>query len=369
MSRTIYCLMAFAVLSCTVLSCTPLKDAPDDAQPTGDFDAKMEELRVRFNLTSIAAVVVKGGAVVVSDAWGTANVDANQAADSATLYSLASCSKPFVGLALAVLLEENPDIDLDDDINALLDWDAPVTHPQFADTPLTLRHLVEHRSGIVADSDADYDTYPKPDPDQSLSAFLQSVLSTDSAWLSTGPGAAYEYSNLGVALAALIIEEVSGEDFRDFTKSRLFDPIGMADTRWFFGDLSASQQARHAIPYDDEGFAYEIYGFNDYPSGLLRSTADDMGKFLIMLTNQGANALSTSSVSAFENTPLLIEAEIDGPTRAFDHSGSEAGVSTYFTYGNDGVGFAWMINTDVAEADDDALFAALTALLRAEAER
>lgn len=364
MTRMICCLVAAALLSCTVAV-----DAPVEAPATGDFDTQMEDLRVRFKLTSIAAVVVNDGAVVVSDAWGTANVDAGEAADSATIYSLASCSKPFVGLALAVLLEEQPDIDLDADINGILDWDAPVMHPQFSDTPLTLRHLVEHRSGIVADSDADYDTYPKPDPDQSLSVFLQALLATDGAWLPTAPGAAYEYSNLGVALAALIIEEASGEDFRAFTKSRLFDPIGMADTRWFYGDLAASQQARHAIPYDDEGFAYEIYGFNDYPSGLLRSTADDMGKFLIAMTNQGGGAVSAGSVGSFENTPLLIEAEIDGPTRAFDHSGSEAGVSTYFTYGDDGVGFAWMINTDVPDADDDALFEALTSLLRAEAQR
>ena len=44
-------------------------------------------------------------------------------------------------------------------------------------------------------------------------------------------------------------------------------------------------------------------------------------------------------------------------------------MSTYFTYGNDGVGFAWMINTDVAEDDDEALFEALSERLRAEAMR
>ncbi|MGK0361713.1 MAG: CubicO group peptidase (beta-lactamase class C family) [Bradymonadia bacterium] len=364
MNRMICCVVAAALLSCTVS-----EDAPVAAPATGEFDRQMQALRVRFKLTSIAAVVVNNGAVVVSDAWGTANVDAGEAADSATIYSLASCSKPFVGLALAALLEEQPDIDLDADINDILDWDAPVTHPQFADTPLTLRHLVEHRSGIVADGDADYDTYPKPDPDQSLSVFLQALLATDAAWLPTEPGAAYEYSNLGVALAALIIEEASGEDFRAFTKSRLFDPIGMADTRWFYGDLSASQRARHAIPYDDEGFAYEIYGFNDYPSGLLRSTADDMGKFLIAMTSQGGGALSAGSVSSFEDTPLLIEAGMEGPDRVFDHSGSESGVSTYFMYGDDGVGFAWMINTDIADADDEALSGELTKMLRAEASR
>ena len=92
-----------------------------------------------------------------------------------------------------------------------------------------------------------------------------------------------------------------------------------------------------------------------------------MGKFLIMLTNQDDTVLNAAGLRLFEETPLLIEAKIDGDRRSFDHSGSESGVSTYFTYGNDGVGFAWMINTDIAEADDEALFQELRALLRARA--
>lgn len=367
MMRALLWVGVIALVSCRVPMTTT--ERPDVAS-TAALSADMAEIRARYGLTSIAAVVVKDGAVVVSDAWGMADVAAGRAADSATIYGLASCSKPFVGLALAILLDEHPDVGLDDDINDLLQWDDPVVHPRFPDAPVTLRHLIAHRSGIAADSAADYDTYPKPDPDQSLRGFMQGLLADDAAWLPSAPGAGYTYSNLGVALVALVIEEVSGEEFRAFTQDRIFDRLGMQDTRWFFGDLSASQRARHAIPYDDVGEAYEIYGFNDYPSGQLRSTADDMGKFLIMLMNRGGSAVSAASVDAFEGTPMLIEAGVEGSTRVFDHAGSEAGVSTYLTYGDDGVGFAWMINTDVVDdATDEALFTELSGRLRAEASR
>lgn len=350
-------LIALLLLSCNT------SDPASTADPLDDF---MADLRAEYDLASIAIAVVADGEIVVNRAYGMANRETESAATPRTIYPLASCSKPIVGLAAAQLLHEQPELSLDDNINTILEWDPPVAHPDHPNTPITLRHLLTHRSGIAPDSDADYDTYPKPDPDQPLEAYLQDLLSGSASWEDFAPGAGEEYSNLGAALAALVIEVAAGEDFRSFCETRLFAPAGLNDTRWFYGDLSADQQARHAILYDGDT-PYAIYGFNDYPSGLLRSTTTDMANLLITLMN-GAS-IDAEVIDTFEDETLLINAGTEGGVRIFDHAGGEAGINTYFTYRSDGIGFVYLINSDLDDAALDAVAVALDERLLAEAQR
>jgi CubicO group peptidase (beta-lactamase class C family) len=307
----------------------------------------LDTLRKEHGLQSIALAVIRDGEVVYQQAQGQA--DDGTPAEPNTIYLLASVSKPIVGLAAARLMEASPDaLDLDADVNEYLEWDPPLRHPQHPNTPLTLRHLMRHEGGIVANTDADYDTYPKPDPEGDLGAFLKPFLAQRSAWRSTAPGAQYHYSNVGVALAAHVIEVAADEDFEDLCQRTIFDPLGMNDTRWFYGDFSAAQQARVARPFDEDGAPYDHYGFDDWPSGQLRSSAEDMAKLLVMLADDGGTLMSAAAVGTFETVPLLV----DNEGGVFSHSGGESGSNTYFEYDSDGNGYVVLVNSDL---EDDSL--------------
>lgn len=341
--------------------------APDAGLPEDDaLAAELDRMLAETGLPSISVGVLRDGALVSAVARGLADVDDARPATPETIYGLASCSKPVVGLAAALLIEEQPEVDLDGDVNDWLDWDPPLAHPDHPDAPVTLRMLLGHTAGIAADSAADYDTYPKPDPDTDLEDFLRPLLAERMAWVGP-PGDGEHYSNLGIALAALVIERAAETDFRRFCETRIFEPLGMYDTRWFYGDLSAAQRARHAVPYDIDGEPYAIYGFNDYPSGLLRSTAPDFARLMGALIGEGRlegeQALPAAAVRRFHDEALAILADDEGDEQVFEHSGGEAGVGAYFVYRTDGAGYVYLFNGELDDGPLDAFESELAGLL------
>ncbi len=316
----------------------------------GRLEDRLEAIRAEHGVPSISLAVVRGGKVAEAVAVGEA--DAGRAARPDTIYALASVSKVLVGLTAARLMEVSPGaVDLDADVNDVLEWTPALAHPGHPDVPVTLRQLLRHEASVVGDTDADYDTYPKPDPEGDLGAFLKPFLARAEGWLPAAPGAAYAYSNVGVALAAHVLEEAAGEPFEALCERLVFDPLGMDDTRWFFADLSEAQQARLARPFDEDGQPYEHYGFDDWPSGQLRSTSLDLARLLVALATDGGDALPASTVRLFESVPMLIDAA-DG---VFSHSGGEAGVNTYVEYREDGAGYAVLVNSDLEDGPLDDL--------------
>lgn len=340
--------------------------AATPSAPTA-LQEKLEKLRDKYKISSISLAVMKGGEVKAAVAVGVADAGTKTAAKANTIYLMASCSKPVVGLAVAKLMELQPGFDLDADVNTYLKWPTPLEHPDFPDKKITMRQLMQHKSGVGRDAPIEYEDYPKPDPDQSLDAFLQAQImgdeASDDAWLETAPGEVYEYSNLGAALAALVVEKASGKDFAAFCEEHLFQPLKMADTHWRFKEFSKEQQARIARPYAEDGEAYEQFGFNDYPSGLLRTSMSDFMRLWGAVAKGGeaggVRILSAESVKRFESVPMFIGSE-DG---AFSHDGSEHGTNTYFVYRKDGSGYAVAINSDLEDGSLDTLSGEIDALV------
>jgi hypothetical protein len=90
------------------------------------------------------------------------------------------------------------------------------------------------------------------------------------------PGSRWLYSNSGYVLAALIVSRVSGTSFAEFTKRRIFDPLGMKDTSW-------QQDHTRIVPRRATGYAQYVGGFRtDAPlvvvdgGGGLLTTVDDL---------------------------------------------------------------------------------------------
>lgn len=349
-----------SILAVTLIGLTACKPSPSAGDET--LGAKLQGIVDDYSLASISVAVLRHGKLAYKAARGHADIENGKAASTDTIYSLASVSKPVVGMAIAHMIEKNPSFDLDADINDYLKWSQPPRNPTYQNDRITMRHLVLHTSGIVSDSDADYDTYPKPDPNNDLDAYLRPLLAQQKYWGDAKPGTAKSYSNLGVALAALVVERVTGKPFNTYCNENIFTPLGMNDTRWFFKELGPAQQDRVAIPYEGAGDARVRllhYGFEDWPSGQLRSTAVDYARLLAMLMAGGAPVLSQTSVGTFETVPLLIEAE--GGT--FNHSGGEAGVTAFGQYNKGGAGYVFLVNNEIADSRTDKLFADLDAIV------
>jgi CubicO group peptidase (beta-lactamase class C family) len=320
----------------------------------------LADIRREAGVRSVSAIAWRDGEIVAQAAAGTADARSGTAATPESIYMIASCSKPVVGLALAVLAAEQP-IDLDADINAWLEWPEPLRNPAHPDEPITQRQLVTHRSSLVADDDEDYETYARPDPEADMTAYFEGLLPDPTRWEAFAPGEKEVYSNIGAALAAHVVETASGEPFSDFCRDRIFEPLGLKDTGWFFSDFDAAQVARMARPHDAEGEPLEHFGFPNWPSGQIRTTTGDLAKLWMAVQSREA-PFSTSRLADFESVPFFIQADAEAET--YDHSGSEYGVGAYFTYDHAGNGYAFLVNHEQTEAEVDALDEALSEVLR-----
>ncbi len=333
--------------------------SPDEAPRTKELAAALAKTRTNAGIRSISAIAWRDGKIAAQAAVGIRDARTDAAATPDSIYMIASCSKPVIGLALALLIQDQP-IDLDADINVWLKWEKPPRNPAFPDVPVTLRQLVTHRSSIVADDDSEYATYARPDPDPSMDAYILEQIPNPEMWEDFAPGTQEEYSNVATTLAAYVIEKAAKQPFSEFCQKRIFEPLGLTDTGWFFADFNEEQVARMARPHDEAGKPLEHFGFASWPSGQIRTTTADMAKLWMAI--QARKAPFTEMLLAdFEKVPFFIIADAEGGT--FEHGGSEYGVGAYFIYDGSGNGYAFLTNHEIPEEDSDALDVALGGVL------
>lgn len=196
-----------------------------------------------------------------------------------TIFEIASLSKIFTDLLLADAVVRG-EAALDDPLSAY----APpgVKVPQFEGRAITLTDLATHTSALPLRPN---NLHALPDTPNKYAGYTleQLYAGLPDYKLTRPPGSKFEYSNLGVSLLGQGLALKLHEPFPDLLRRRIIAPLGLADTR--FGDDPAAARRRtqgHDVnlrpvgPTDD--------GALD-PAGGLRSTANDLLKFLDLFVN------------------------------------------------------------------------------------
>jgi CubicO group peptidase (beta-lactamase class C family) len=224
-------------------------------------------------------VLVKDGTLVFSKGYGYADIERGLPVDpQRTLFRVGSVSKLFVWTSVMQLKEKGL-LNLDEDIRSLLDVRLPYSCSQ----PITLSHLMSHTAGfedsvinLWARSPGDLiplDEYLRQNPPECI----------DPA------GEVPAYSNYGTALAAYLVERISGLSFAEYADENIFTPLGMAQST-FRQPLPPVLDKNLA-----QGYAFANGGYipgdfelgHLYPAGALSTTAEDMAYFMIAHLQNG----------------------------------------------------------------------------------
>lgn len=358
--------MFFLPMIHTFFSCSPSKD---NVESTSDsvieypslpsLDDEITTIMNEESIPGVSTCIVKDGEPVWCNGYGYANVETELFVTPNTPFMLASVSKTITGIALMNLVEDEA-LGLDDPINDYLPFD--VQHPT-DETNITLRMLLSHASGIDDNWSAMNSVIVDGDSPIPLADFMEGYLTPQGEWYNANQnfrGGVLEeshYSNIGVALAAFLVEPISGISFSEYCDRNIFSPLEMSETSWFLSELSIQDVA---IPYrnSDTGWeAVEHYGYPDYPDGALRTGAEPLAKFLSMFANGGSyrdvSILSEESISEMKRAqyPQLDDTqgliwyswEHDGSVY-FGHGGSDMGVSTQIAIRDDGIGYVILMN-------------------------
>lgn len=214
---------------------------------------------------------VRANDIVSFKAYGLADLEHSVAITPQTIFEAGSVSKQFTAAAV-LLLAKDGKLSLDDParkyIPELLDYGSP----------LTIRHLLTHTSGLrdwgsvveIAGSPRWSRVYTHAD--------VLEIVGRQRA-LNFFPGTQWSYSNTGYNLAAIVVSRVSGVSFEEFTRRRMFEPLGMMDTSW---DVDHTRVVpRRAVGYSEQTDGFHTFiAFEDvYGNRGLLTTVGDLLKW------------------------------------------------------------------------------------------
>jgi CubicO group peptidase (beta-lactamase class C family) len=262
----------------------------DTASLVANLDAKIPAVVAAGNAPSTQVAVVHRDRVVWSRAFGE-----NTGVDH--VYMNASVQKTFTAAAVLQLVERGL-VDLDADVNEYLPF--AVRHPEFPETPITVRMLLAHRSGLGSfphqfawDTESAFAPRFRPACPEDLSAmtlgeFLGASLTPDGpnyvpqSWVRE-PGQGYHYSVSAYPLLRYLVGRVAGSDYAAYMHESIFAPLGMTNS-----DFSVDEFAeRHAIPYtriDGENIELSLWNGR---SSFMHTTSADQAKFMLALIHDG----------------------------------------------------------------------------------
>lgn len=172
-----------------------------------------------------AVLVLKNGHVVFERGYGVTDLHSFHTIDSHTNFRLASCTKQFTAMAIMLLVHDGK-LHYEDRLT-----DVFPDFPEYGKS-ITIRNLLNHTSGLL-----DYeDLMAKPlagTPAEKIPQIKDAgVLEILKQQKTTKfpPGTKWDYSNSGYAVLAMVVQQISGQQFGDFLHERIFAPLKMNAT-------------------------------------------------------------------------------------------------------------------------------------------
>lgn len=268
------------------------------------------------DLPGMVSLVARNGKIVHWKAYGMADNQAGRALKRDNIFRIASQTKAITSTAVMMLWEEGK-FRLDDPISKYIPEFKNMqvlksfrySDTTWTGTPvkseITIRHLLTHTSGIgygAIDSDERFQMmYRKAGIIDAFTTenvtISENIKKLSKLPLHHHPGEKYTYSE-GLDVLGYFIEVVSGMPFDQFLKTRIFDPLGMNDTRFYLPEEKAGRlvTVQHKVNGKWEKFPTDFYDA-DYPvkgaktffsgGGGLSSTVKDYATFLQMYLNGG----------------------------------------------------------------------------------
>ena len=326
MKRTLWLLVALALVM--PLDASTPTARPEEVGLSAERLKRVTELMQRHidakTFSGAVTLVARHGRVAHFEAQGVMDLESKKPMQKDTIFRIMSMTKPVVGVAVMMLVEEGR-IRLTDPVGrfipelqslkvAVLNTEgiaqptnaiaAPLpTRTVDAVRPITVRDLLTHTSGLMSGGASSSQVSQVPiGPGESLAVVMPRLKSVP---LDFQPGTRWAYSaQYGFDVLARVVEVASGMPFDRFTKQRILDPLGMKDTFFYPATgnpriASLYQSVNGQLRAQPEGAWVNGAYFSG--GGGLFSTAEDYLQFALMLMNggqhEGKRLLSTRTVA------------------------------------------------------------------------
>jgi CubicO group peptidase (beta-lactamase class C family) len=351
------------------------------AQPSNvTLNKNLTFIQAKSNWPGFAIAIIKNDSVVFSNGYGFANIKNKIPYSTETIQPIGSISKTFIGFAIMKAIDQGY-FTLETPINNILPF--KIINPYFPNAIIKVKSLVTHTSSLI-DKESTYMTaYNEGEkPSMDLKDFLKEYyvntgkLYSKENFYNAEPNKVYNYTNIGAALAAYLIEIKSNMSFADYTTKYIFEPLKMNNTHWFYNKTKSNKYATlyEINKIDDQLFKFilntdrsvKTYSCTTYPDGSLKTSVVDLSKYLIAMIkgySAKSNLLNKESFEIlfkkqFSSIDMPLNMDPKEPNRAvfwcynkkgkIMHTGSDIGVSAFVSFEPDTkIGRVLLINADL----------------------
>jgi CubicO group peptidase (beta-lactamase class C family) len=297
--KTLTQLVLLLLLATACFAQDKKEDAPAPAQTIPELQKQLEKILEDTHTPGVSVAIVHRDGPEWMAGLGKSDVAANRATSPDTQFRIGSTSKAFASLSILKLSNEGK-LSLDDSVHKL----APEVwfeNPWEATDPIRVVDLLEHTTGW---DDMHLREYAKDDPALPLRDALDyDHHSRISRWR---PGTRMAYCNSGPAVAAYIVEKVTGQKFEDYVSKNFFEPIGMKTATYFQPTSGMLTNLYHA----DGKTIYPYWNVMYRPAGSINASAKDMAAYVQFYLNRG-------TVSGVQVIPAASIDRMEMPTRTW----------------------------------------------------
>ncbi|WP_300603058.1 serine hydrolase domain-containing protein [Niabella sp.] len=256
-------------------------------------ETNLLKLMQQYQAIGLSVAVVKDNKIIFNKSFGYKNREDKTIIQNTDIFRIASISKSFTATSLLQLVEARK-LSLDDAVSKLVGF--KVHNPKYPDVPITLRMILSHTSSI--NDKNGYFTLDAINPDKNPN-WAQ-------CYNDYKPGEGYQYCNLNFNLAGSILEKFSGEQFDQYVKNHILNPL-----RLYGGYNVDSLDRNRLVPlyeYNDSSKTFEVApgayaspkaklanytrGYSTpvfSPTGGMKISALDLARYMMMHMNYGTS--------------------------------------------------------------------------------
>jgi CubicO group peptidase (beta-lactamase class C family) len=259
------------------------------------------------DITGAVMLVARKGQIAYVDVQGVMDLESKQPMTRDTVFRIASMTKPVIGTAVMMMLEEGK-LRLDDPVSKFIpefknmkvaiesgSGGALAKPPNFSTVPasreITIKDLLTHTSGLASGPMGASEAAKNPrKPTDTLADYVPRLAATP---LEFQPGSRWLYSP-GAAFDTLgrIVEIASNMPLDKFLAGRVFGPLEMKDTSFYPNEaqmprlITAYSKGEHGLTKNPQQITMSSKVYFSGGGGLV-STVDDYARFAQMLANGG----------------------------------------------------------------------------------
>ena len=279
---------------------------PKAAATTDDLEQVVDQCvtdaMAAIDTPGAAVAVIVDGQVVYEQGYGVKRRGGSDPVNAETQFRVGSVTKMFTAAAVMQQVEAGT-VFLDDKLTRYAPEMDFLGH--WPSDEITVERLLTHATGIP-------DLGFNPDGLTGPNALTEWVATLNWVGLHAPPGTFYNYSNPNFNFAGLVVERASGMEYRSYMENRVFGAAGLSNTTFDPAAVVSRGNATHGHIPDGQGGEI-VYAPDEYdngafgPAGYAYSTAGDLVRWALLLSDGGGDVLSAGSTTAMQTLQQSME--------------------------------------------------------------